>query len=59
MRTCTLMANEKLPIVFGCENSVFIIVDDYIVKKFFINDETQTLLESHTIIDWSALEAKP
>lgn len=36
-----------------------IIVDNYIVKKFFIDDTTNSLMEAQTIVEWGALMSYP
>lgn len=55
MDNCPLAFNVDWPIVFASDNSIVIIVDKYVIKKYCIDEIYNTLKESGTIIDWDSL----
>ena len=59
MKVCPLAGNDDWPFIFCCDNSIAVIMDNFIVKKYAICLKKCELEEISTMVDWSARKSIP
>ena len=58
MKNCPLAFKESWPLVFVSDDAIICIVDNFVVKKCFIDEHKRQIVEVGIIIDWEALMGK-